>query len=71
MMPIARANSMTSPLGIDFTKLRFSKKAHRDSKNLGNMYRASSARLPAGSHRIPKVEIKAAPTALNLSSVCL
>ena len=50
-MLIAQAKTRTSPFGIDFIYPLFSINKNRDSKNLGNIYRASSVLLLAGSNK--------------------
>ena len=64
---MANAKTITSPFAIDFRYPLFSKKRNKDSKNLGNIYRASSVLLLAGSNRQANEHIKLAYIIFHLS----
>ena len=63
----AIAKTSTSPLGMLFKYPLFSKNKNADSKNLGNIYKASSVRLLAGSKRTANEQMNAAKITFHLS----
>ena len=60
MIERAKANTSTSPFGIDPTNPFFYKKIKNDSKNLGNIYSASSVLLDGGSKKTASEQISPA-----------